>query len=483
MENIKRIYTLLLHSNGLKIKEIAKELDFDKYYVADILFSTDCIPYWYQNDSSSWFAKEGAIEVEKATHEDEIPQVSSRKQIFDVDKYMQGESSETLRMLLAEISNYRLCSSSETNELFVRYRSGDMSAYELIAKSHMRLVANIGRLYKHKGLPYEDIIQEGCLGLTKAIQRFDHTRNIKFSTFAKGWILQAITNAIVNLPSMVRLPMNAHAEHRQIRNRIEQFLQENHYFPSVCDVDNEKSEFNWISYLYNYPDKHYDIIEDNIELDEIADCEICADSKLMHESLAYELQSLLDFLPSRHRDIINMYFGLIGMDEHTYYHIADRLWLTRERVRQIVATSIRELSQLYHMKYLTYNNNYSVLNNIKETTDSLNAATETFNNAPTNSSPTKLEKDSSPIDASYYTYKVEKDWYLNNLYTVYRAGNDHGLFSVASNTELANALRYRSSYISKVTKDDEEELYYIIIYSRINGLQTFNSNGKLINDI
>ena len=76
MEEVRRIYILLLHSNGLKIKDIAKTLDLDKYYVADILFSTDNIPFWYQDNSSLWFAKEGAIEIEE-TVETKEPLITS----------------------------------------------------------------------------------------------------------------------------------------------------------------------------------------------------------------------------------------------------------------------------------------------------------------------------------------------------------------------------------------------------------------------
>ena len=72
MEEVKRIYFLLLHSNGLKIRDIAIELDLDKYYVANILFSTDNIPFWYQDSSSSWFANEGAIEIEEQKQEQDV---------------------------------------------------------------------------------------------------------------------------------------------------------------------------------------------------------------------------------------------------------------------------------------------------------------------------------------------------------------------------------------------------------------------------
>ena len=107
MEEVKRIYILLSHSEGLKIKDIAKELDLDIFYVADIMFSTDNIPYWYQNDDSLWFAKEGAIEIEEKPEDekDELIVPVEIPQRFNINRFLQNDISDSLRAYLYQIPN------------------------------------------------------------------------------------------------------------------------------------------------------------------------------------------------------------------------------------------------------------------------------------------------------------------------------------------------------------------------------------------
>ena len=173
MDDIKRIYLLLLHSNGLRIRKISKELELDKYYVAEILFSTQNISYWYQDDDSLWFAKEGALQIEETEEEkDELTIPVEKPQRFNVNRFLEEDLSDSLRFYLSLISKYRNYSNDEMIELFKRYRSGDQKAFDMIIKSQQRLVANIAFLYCRKGAPLEDIIQEGNVGLVKAAARF-----------------------------------------------------------------------------------------------------------------------------------------------------------------------------------------------------------------------------------------------------------------------------------------------------------------------
>ena len=96
MEEIERIYTLLSHSNGLKIKEIAKVLEIDRYHVADILFSTDNIPFWFQDSSSLWFAKEGAIEIEEPKV-DKLTEPIIVPKVINTERFIQGHASGALK--------------------------------------------------------------------------------------------------------------------------------------------------------------------------------------------------------------------------------------------------------------------------------------------------------------------------------------------------------------------------------------------------
>ena len=133
MNDIERIYSLLLHSNGLKIRAISQELELDKYYVAEIMFSSQNIPYWYQDDDSLWYAKEGALQIEEPEEEiDELITPVEIPQRFNVNRFLEEDLSDSLRSYLSQISKYRIYSNDEMIELFKRYRNGDQKAFDLI---------------------------------------------------------------------------------------------------------------------------------------------------------------------------------------------------------------------------------------------------------------------------------------------------------------------------------------------------------------
>ena len=133
MNDIERIYSLLLHSNGLKIRAISQELKLDKYYVAEIMFSSQNIPYWYQDDDSLWYAKEGALQIEETIEEkDELVEPSIVIPKYNLNRFLQDDISESLRTHLNKISKFRIYTNDETLELFNRYRNGDKKAFELI---------------------------------------------------------------------------------------------------------------------------------------------------------------------------------------------------------------------------------------------------------------------------------------------------------------------------------------------------------------
>ncbi len=187
MEEVRRIYLLLLHSSGLKIRDIANNLNLDKYYVAGILFSTENIPYWYQDNSSLWFAKEGAIQIDEL-EEDKLTIPTVARKSLNLERFLQGNPSISLRSILSHLGQYRIYSDNEIVELIIRYRNGDQKSYDLIVKSYQRLIVGLAYLYCKDGVPLEELIQEGNIGLIKAIERFDESRFHSFSNYAKSWI-------------------------------------------------------------------------------------------------------------------------------------------------------------------------------------------------------------------------------------------------------------------------------------------------------
>lgn len=350
MNDIERIYSLLLHSNGLKIRAISQELELDKYYVAEIMFSSQNIPYWYQDDDSLWYAKEGALQIEEPEEKDELVEPSIVIPKYNLNRFQQEDISESLRTYLRKISKFRIYTNDEILELFKRYRNGDRKAFELIVKSQQRLVANIALFYSRKGAPLEDIIQEGNIGLIKAVERFDDSQYRSFSNFAKAWILQSISIAMTTLPYMVRLPLNQISRYRKVRKFKELFEQRYGYPPSVTDIDvGEDVEPEKIALLYQLPDSLWKLVEYQLDLDLL---ESRTDFVADYEKDEYNwhfVRWLLRCLNNKEALILRLYYGIDVMEE-TLSSIGDKMDLTRERVRQIIWSSVRKLQDVSHIK-------------------------------------------------------------------------------------------------------------------------------------
>ena len=367
MEEIKRIYYLLLHNNGIKIKDIAKKLDLDKYYVADILFSTDNICFWYQDCSSLWFAKEGAIDIDEPK-EDQLTAPIDVPKVFNTKRFLQGYTSSALRSYLNQLPKYRVYSEEELTELFIRYRNGDKKAHELIVKSLQKLVAGIAVHYTKYGMPLEDIVQEGNIGLLKAIERFDYLHYHNFRKFAKGWVLQSISTSMATLPYMVRLPLNQFILYRKVCKFKEKYEQQNGYLPSVnaIEIDDENAP-DKLSFLDNLPDnlKNTCILCENLDVFEDNHNDIL-EHEDKEDKVSY-VKGLLAQLSERQRGILIRTFG-IGVREDTLEIIGESFGLTRERVRQIKEKAIRKLRDIAQIvkqeNAIAFDNKIETFNNV-----------------------------------------------------------------------------------------------------------------------
>ena len=351
MNDIERIYSLLLHSNGLKIRAISQELELDKYHVAEIMFSSQNNSYWYQDDDSLWYAKEGALQIEEPEEEiDELLAPVEIPQRFNFDRFLEEDLSDSLRSYLSKISKYRIYSNDEMIELFKRYRNGDQKAFDLIIKSQQRLVANIAFLYCRKGAPLEDIIQEGNVGLVKAAERFDYTQYRSFSNYAKSWILQSVSLSMTSMPYMVRLPLNQLDLYRKVKKFKEKFEQKHGYIPSVNDIEiDEELDKERIKFLDGLPynlssltSLFSDLDNKESETNAIDDFINKNDSKII-------IKNLLKRLGKRERLIIQRFYG-INTKEETLSTIGDYFGLTRERARQIKEKTVKHLRDIFYKR-------------------------------------------------------------------------------------------------------------------------------------
>jgi len=350
MNDIERIYSLLTHSNGLKIRAIAQELELDKYYVAEIMFSSQNIPYWYQDDDSLWYAKEGALQIEEPEKKDELVETSIVIPKYNLNRFQQEDISESLRAYLNKISKFRIYTNDETLELFKRYRKGDNKAFGLIVKSQQRLVANIALLYSRKGASLEDIIQEGNIGLIKAVERFDETQYRSFSNFAKTWILQSISIAMTTSPYMIRLPLNQLARYRKVRKFKEKFEQQHGYPPSVNDINiDEEVDSEKIEIVNQLPDNLGELVVLYGDLDFLESRTDLVTNFIEDEDRGCLLRRLLKCLKDREARILRYYYGIDAVEE-TLSSIGEKMNLTRERARQILWSSVRKLQDISHVK-------------------------------------------------------------------------------------------------------------------------------------
>jgi len=347
MEDIKRIYTLLSRSNGLKIRDIATELGLDKIQLAELLFSEECSKYWYQNDSSLWFPKDGALTVEADKQEDKLAKQIKSVTGYNAEKYIYTESDEGLRFYLKQVLSFPTYSYIETNQLFERYRvDDDTNAFEMIVKGHLKLVVNIARKYRHKGVPFRDLIQEGNYGLLIAVEQYDYTYNKSFIEYAKKSIFQSIGNALQILPYSMKIPFSAISRHWKVRKHLERLEQQYEFEPLLSEEELESIIGTKDASVYKC--LPHDLLTIDVHVDDMDSFEsdsFLTDAPLMQESQRQYVRSLTSLLDKRSEDIIVKYYGL-GCEEMTLEEIGEQYNLTRERIRQILWKGIRTLRKV-----------------------------------------------------------------------------------------------------------------------------------------
>ena len=352
MEDATRIYSLLIHSNGLSIREIGKALNLDKYYVAEVLFYTQNISYWYQDDEGLWFAKEGALQIEEPQEDTLTAPVEVPKK-FNYDRYLQEDISDSARSYVLSLPRYRMYSNEEIHELLRRYKNGDRKAYELIVKSQQKLVVGLAFRYWKEGVLLEDLIQEGNMGLLRAIERFDDSQSFSFYNYAKSYILQAISFSMMYLPYLIRLSNNQLVEYRKVQRFKEKYEQSNGFPPSINEIKiDDDVEKNRILFLSKLPDSLIDAVcIENLD-DYESDLPISPEMGLMYESLQKEIERALSTITQREAAVVRLYYGLDGGIPMTLEEIGMKFDLTRERVRQIKEKAIRRLMHTRRSKIL-----------------------------------------------------------------------------------------------------------------------------------
>ncbi len=285
-------------------------------------------------------------EAEKALSEtEEEPEEEEKGHYAELD---------VIRSYLQEISHASLLTFEDEQELAEKISRGDEKARQRMIEANLRLVVNIGRRYLNRGLPLADIIEEGNIGLMKAVERFDYTKGFRFSTYASWWIRQSIERAIINQVKTIRLPVHV-AEHiNKYLSTVEILIQEEGREPTVKEVAKRlKVTIEDVEDLKQLIRKTYSLEtpvgdkEESFLRDIIADSTIGSPAKIAEWiSMREEIDKWLAELKEKERDVICLRFGLEGQEPWTLEEIGQKFGLTRERIRQIEAASLAKLRSI-----------------------------------------------------------------------------------------------------------------------------------------
>ncbi|MEG0571294.1 MAG: RNA polymerase sigma factor RpoD [Oscillospiraceae bacterium] len=284
----------------------------------------------------------------------------------DIDMEIGGESSDVVELVLAaegvniddpvkvylkEIGRVPLLSAEEEISLSERMNDGDIEARKRLSEANLRLVVSIAKRYVGRGMQFLDLIQEGNLGLIKAVEKFDYTKGFKFSTYATWWIRQAITRAIADQARTIRIPVHMVETINKVKKVSSQLLHKNGHEPSAEEV----------AYELDMPvDKVREIIrvaqepvsletpigeeEDSHLGDFIPDDDALApDDAASHILLKEQLSGVLGTLTDREEKVLRLRFGLEDGRPRTLEEVGKEFAVTRERIRQIEAKALRKL--------------------------------------------------------------------------------------------------------------------------------------------
>src|SRR3954467_2583735 len=269
-------------------------------------------------------------------------------------------TTDSLQLFLQEVGRYPLLTKLEEIQLAKRVETGDMIAKRRMIESNLRLVVSIAKNYRGQGLGFLDLIQEGILGLIRAVEKFDWRRDLKFSTYATWWIRQAVARALADKSRTIRLPVHV-VERLQKVNRAERTLMlrlarepsneeiaDEAKLPPYQELHARKAARSPISLEEPIGDDGESSFSDFLADDEAVDPADAVEDRLRHEAL----QLGLDHLPERNRRVLELRYGLDGRDPRTLDEIGREFGLTRERIRQIEVEALRELAALREIQGL-----------------------------------------------------------------------------------------------------------------------------------
>ena len=321
-----------------EITDALEELDFDVEQMDKLYDSLENLNIEIIEDFN--IEEELDLDIEKDVPTDED---SSSSDTVNTD--------DPVKVYLKEIGRVPLLSGDEEIELAERMATGDAAARQRLSEANLRLVVSIAKRYVGRGMQFLDLIQEGNLGLIKAVEKFDHTKGFKFSTYATWWIRQAITRAIADQARTIRIPVHMVETINRVKKVSSQLLHKNGHEPSAeeiaKEIDMSVEKVREILRVSQEPvsletpigeeeDSHLgDFIPDD-------DAPSPVDAA-SHTLLKEQLGNVLGTLTPREEKVLRLRFGLEDGRSRTLEEVGKEFNVTRERIRQIEAKALRKL--------------------------------------------------------------------------------------------------------------------------------------------
>jgi len=275
-----------------------------------------------------------------------------------VEKESPSKASDVISFYLKEMRKMPLLTFEQEQELAKRVAAGDLEARSKMIEANLRLVVSIGKRFINRGLPFSDIIEEGNIGLIRAVEKFDYRRGFKFSTYASWWIKQAIERAIVNQVRTIRLPVHVSEEvyrYSRTEKKLKQQLRRNPYPEEIAEAMHVSIEkvrmYSQVSrethsldviVMDNGDETLGDYLADDRAPSPESDCDAMSRRKQIDEWI-FELTDA-------ERRVVELRYGLNDDSPWTLHSIGKRLGLTRERVRQIEKKAIDRIRNQTKMR-------------------------------------------------------------------------------------------------------------------------------------
>ena len=304
---------------------------------------------------------EGPDEKELQTIEDGSDEDSENDVLFEeTDTEQSAGAIDTIREYYREIGAIPLLTPEEEQELAIRMGNGDTSAKQKLIESNLRLVVNIAKHHLNQGLDMADLIEEGNIGLMKAVDKFDYRKGYKLSTYATWWIRQSINRAIADQSNTIRIPVRMVESINRIKRAYKTLLQEYNREPTTKEISEymSKDDPKWteekILYCMRVGETPVSLNSpvgedgDSYLEDFIQSPTNDTESEIENKDLHDQIMAALKNLSEKEIDIIMLRFGFVGGRIHTLEEVGQKYNVTRERIRQIEEKALRKLK---HPKY------------------------------------------------------------------------------------------------------------------------------------